>query len=334
MRKPLKDDRAIIITGATGFIAANVIRYLNSIGIVELILVDDLDKTQKWKNLLGTQYREFVSKDEIFDWLRGKEEKIKAFIHLGACSSTTEMDGEHFYRNNYRFSIRLAEYALNHNHRFIYASSAATYGMGDKGFSDNEDKIPSLVPLNIYGYSKQMFDLWCKEKGVLHQVVGLKYFNIFGPYEDHKGSMASMVYHMTHQIKEKGYVSLFESTDPQIGHGEQSRDFLYVKDAAKITCSFLHTNKSGIFNIGSGYATTWNMLASLVASTLGKECCIRYIPMPDYLRNQYQNKTKADVTKLHKYIKSIGISLYTLEAAISDYINNYLLIRNYAEIIG
>ena len=178
-----------------------------------------------------------------------------------------------------------------------------------------------------------MFDLWCKERGILHQVVGLKYFNIFGPYEDHKGSMASMVYHMTNQIKEKGFVCLFESTDPQIGHGEQSRDFLYVKDAAKITCSFLHTNKSGIFNIGSGYATTWNMLATLIANTLGRECCIRYISMPDYLRNQYQNKTKADVTKLHKYIKSLGISLYTLESAISDYINNYLLIRNYAEII-
>ena len=333
MRKPLKDDRAIIITGATGFIAANVIRYLNSIGIVELILVDELDKTQKWKNLLGTQYREFVSKHEIFDWLRGKEEKIKAFIHLGACSSTTELDGEYFYRNNYRFSIRLAEYALTHNHRFIYASSAATYGTGDKGFSDSEDSIHTFVPLNIYGYSKQMFDLWCKERGILHQVVGLKYFNIFGPYEDHKGSMASMVYHMTNQIKEKGFVCLFESTDPQIGHGEQSRDFLYVKDAAKITCSFLHTNKSGIFNIGSGYATTWNMLATLIANTLGRECCIRYISMPDYLRNQYQNKTKADVTKLHKYIKSLGISLYTLESAISDYINKYLLIRNYAEII-
>lgn len=334
MRQQVKDTRAIVITGAAGFIAANTIRYLNSIGITELILVDDFGKGQKWRNLLGTQYREFVSKHEIFDWLQGREEKIQGFIHLGACSSTTEIDGDYFYRNNYRFSIRLAEYALTHNHRFIYASSAATYGTGEMGFCDNDDNIESLTPLNIYGYSKQMFDLWCKGQGVLDQVVGLKYFNIFGPYEYHKGSMASMVFHMTNQIREKGFVSLFESTDSRIDHGEQSRDFLYVKDAAKITCSFLHTNANGIFNVGSGYTTTWNRLATLVANTLGKERSIRYIPIPDSIKGQYQNMTKADVTKLHKHLQSVDISLYTLQSAISDYINNYLTTRNYAELIG
>lgn len=332
MKQQFKDNRAIVITGAAGFIAANVIRYLNSNGITELILVDDFGKSQKWKNLLGTQYREFVSKYELFDWLKGREETIQAFIHLGACSSTTEVDGDYFYQNNYRFSIRLLEYALTHNHRFIYASSAATYGLGEMGFSDSEVSIEALMPLNIYGYSKQMFDLWCKRRGILDQVVGLKYFNIFGPYESHKGSMASMVFHMTNQIREKGFVSLFESTDSQINHGEQSRDFLYVKDAAKITCSFLCTKASGIFNVGSGSSTTWNKLAALVADILKKDLYIRYIPMPLSMHSQYQNKTQADVNKLCKHLQTEGISLYTLESAISDYINNYLTVQNYADV--
>lgn len=329
----MNDNGAIVITGAAGFIAANVIRYLNSIGVTELILVDDFGKAQKWKNLLGTQYKEFISKHEIFDWLEGREKAIQAFIHLGACSSTIEVNGDYFYQNNYRFSIRLAEYALSHGHRFIYASSAATYGLGEQGFSDNDEVIESLIPLNIYGYSKQMFDLWCKKHGILNQIVGLKYFNIFGPYEDHKGSMASMVFHMTHQMKEKGFVSLFESTDPQINHGEQSRDFLYVKDAAIITCSFLYSKTSGIFNVGSGYTTTWNRLAALVANTLKKDLSIRYVPMPLSMRNQYQNRTQAEVSKLNKHLQMTGISLHTLEFAICDYINNYLTVQSYADVV-
>lgn len=332
MQQLVKDNRAIVITGAAGFIGANVIRYLNSNGITELILVDDFGKSQKWKNLLGTQYREFISKYELFDWLEGRQGAIQAFIHLGACSSTTEADGDYFYRNNYRFSIRLLEYALTHNHRFIYASSAATYGLGEMGFSDSEESIESLMPLNMYGYSKQMFDLWCKRQGILQQIVSLKYFNIFGPYESHKGHMASMVFHMTNQIRERGFVSLFQSTDSQIDHGEQSRDFLYVKDAAKITCSFLYTKASGIFNVGSGFTTTWNKLAALVAEVLKKDLSIRYIPMPLSIRGQYQNKTQADVRKLYKHLRRVGISLHTLESAISDYINNYLTVQNYADL--
>ncbi|MGL4347975.1 MAG: ADP-glyceromanno-heptose 6-epimerase [Chlamydiales bacterium] len=333
MKKQFKDNGDIVITGAAGFIATNVIRYLNSIGVTELILVDDLGNSQKWKNLLGTQYKEFVSKHEIFDWLQGRQKTIQAFIHLGACSSTTVIDGDYFYRNNYRFSIRLLEYALTHNHRFIYASSAATYGSGEMGFSDSEETIESLIPLNIYGYSKQMFDLWCKKQGVLDQVVSLKYFNIFGPYENHKGSMASMVFHITNQIRERGFVSLFESTDSQIGHGEQSRDFLYVKDAAKITCSFLQTKTNGIFNVGSGCTTTWNRLVALVADILKKDPSIRYIPMPTSIQTHYQNMTQADITKLYKHLQSVDISLHTLQSAISDYVTNYLTVQSYADIV-
>jgi len=326
MKRKIYDDQLIIITGAAGFIGSNVVHYLNQQGYYNLVLVDDFHESPKWKNLLGAKYVDFVSKYEIFDWLDEREDDIEAFIHLGANSATTELDGDYLLENNYRFSVRLAEYALHHDHRFIYASSAATYGRGEQGFSDNHDLLDELRPMNLYGYTKHMFDLWLKRQGALDDVVGLKYFNIFGPRECHKGRMASMAYHMTKKILLEGKVGLFKSSEPEkYGDGDQVRDFLYVTDAAKMTCYFLeNAEEGGIYNIGMGKTHTWNQLAKGVFNALGKEPNIEYIPMPEDLVKQYQNYTLADMTKF----KTVSESPFTpveLEAACDDYINKYLL---------
>ncbi|MGA8165196.1 MAG: NAD-dependent epimerase/dehydratase family protein, partial [Waddliaceae bacterium] len=185
------EDQLIVITGGAGFLGSSVVRHLNDRGVKNLVIVDHLGHSEKWKNLVGKSFVDIVPVDRFFRWLEGKESAIEAFIHLGACSSTVEKDAEFLLENNYRFSIRLAEYALENNHRFIYASSAATYGDGSRGFSDDHHALDALVPLNMYGYSKHLFDLWVKKMGVLDQVVGLKYFNAFGPNEAHKERMAS-----------------------------------------------------------------------------------------------------------------------------------------------
>jgi len=318
------EDRSIVITGAAGFIGSCVVAYLNQIGKRNLILVDDLDTTEKWKNLRGKSMRDFVPKDQIFDWIKGKEKQIKAWIHLGACSDTTELDGAFLMENNYRYSIRIAEIALLHGHRLIYASSAATYGKGENGFSDAHEKLSLLVPLNLYGFSKHLFDLWLYERGLLNKVVGLKYFNIFGPNEGHKGHMASVVFKMVPTILQEGVVRLFKSTQPHLfGDGEQKRDFLYVKDAVRLTCSFLYHDQCGIFNVGSGIATSWNRLVSAMFKSLAIPEKIEYIPMDSKLEGKYQNYTCADMAKWEKLC---GVKLeYSLEEAVDDYIRNYLL---------
>lgn len=292
------DDKYLVVTGAAGFIGVNLLRELNAQGFKNLILVDDLGKTSKWKHLVGTHFVELISKYQLFDWLSGREEDIEGFIHLGACSDTVEDDGDFLLENNTQFSIRLAEYALTHGHRFIYASSAATYGNGSLGFSDDHAQLENLRPLNLYGFSKHMVDLWMLRQGVLNQVVGLKYFNIFGPYEETKGRMASMVYHMQEQIKKTGKVALFKSSDPEkFGDGEQVRDFLYVKDAVKMTASFLHNDLAGIYNVGRGKPSTWNELSHAVFKGLNQKVNIEYIPMPQDLVGKYQNYTCAEMSK-------------------------------------
>lgn len=317
------DDQLICITGAAGFIGSGVVRYLNDKGFTNLLLVDDFGTDQRWKNLVGKQYVDIISKHTIFDWLKGREQEIEAFIHLGACSSTVETDGDYFLENNYRFSVKLAEYALANDHRFIYASSAATYGDGSKGFSDDHDLLEDLKPLNVYGYSKHMFDLWLKRQGLLDKVVGLKYFNVFGPNEYHKERMASMALHMTHMISKDKKVKLFKSNDPKnFADGEQQRDFIYVKDAVKITCDFLENDLGGIFNVGRGEPVTWNRLAKAVFSALGTKDVIEYRPMPGDLIKNYQNYTAAE---MQKYFSKRAFKPMDIETSVADYVQNYLI---------
>ncbi len=314
-------DKYIVVTGGAGFIGSGVIRVLNDQGFKNIIVVDDLGCDEKWKNLVGKKFLDVLHKDHLFDWLEGKERDIEAFIHLGACSSTVETDANYLLENNYRYSVRLAEYALANEHRFIYASSAATYGDGILGFSDEHEVIERYEPLNMYGFSKHLFDLWLYEQNLLDKVVGLKYFNVFGPNEYHKGRMMSAIPKMLKDAHSKGKISLFQSSEPEkYGDGGQMRDFIYVKDAAKMTIQFLTNERTGIFNIGTGKPQTWNALANAVVPDK-----IEYIPMPEDLVGKYQNYTCADMEKSEQLL----MPEFTLEEAVKDYVDNYLLTKNY-----
>jgi len=325
----LYKDQYIVVTGAAGFIGSCVVRLLNDRGFSNLILVDDFGSVDCWKNLIGKQYVEMISKDELFSWLKGKESAIEAFIHLGACSNTLESSVSYLFENNYRYSVRLAEYAIKNQHRFIYASSAATYGNGSRGFSDNHDALDTLRPLNMYGYSKHMFDLWLKNQGLLGNVTGLKYFNVYGPNEYHKGRMSSAICHFVKQIDDSGEVKLFKSSEPKIyGDGGQLRDFIYVKDVSRITCDLLTKEAYGIYNIGTGTPHTWNDLAKAVFKGLKKPEEIRYIEMPADLVGKYQNYTAAEMDKLSAVFGGdLGITPF--EQAVVDYVEHYLVPNHY-----
>ena len=315
----------IIVTGGAGLIGSNVVRNLNEKGISDLLIVDDNPHGSKDGNLKPLKYSQYVDKAAfIKQLLEGKYDKIEAIIHLGACSVTTETDKEYLYRNNFDYTRKLAEFAVNNNIRFIYASSAATYGNGDKGYSDDESLIPAYEPLNEYARSKQMFDLWAIEEGLIDKIVGLKYFNIYGPNEGHKGSMRSMVLKAYEQLFSKGKVNLFRSHRDDYEDGEQKRDFLYVKDAAEMTLFFLDNPQIfGIYNIGSGRAETWNELIGSLFKSLDMEPKIEYIDMPENIRDQYQYYTMADMTKFQKL--GYNYSSMELPEAVNDYIQNYLL---------
>jgi len=319
--------KAIVVTGAAGLIGSGVVRHLNDLGYTNLILVDELDHPDKVKNLHTKKYQQLIPIQNLFSWLQGREGEIGAFIHLGACSDTLEQNEIFLRDNNTIYTRRLAEYALKHDHRFIYASSAATYGDGIQGFSDDHDLLETLQPLNLYGKSKHQFDLWAKQEGVLDQIVGLKYFNVFGPNENHKGRMASMVYKMIPVIQKEGVIHLFKSSEPdKFGDGDQCRDFIYVKDAVRMTCEFLDDTRGGIYNIGMGMPTTWNQLAKAVFQALERPVNIAYVDMPADLVKQYQNYTCAEMAKysrdkqLHFY--------YDIDKAVIDYVRTHLLQDN------
>ncbi len=318
----------IVVTGGAGFIGSNLVAGLNGRSIEDILVVDQLGCDQRWKNMRSLAFADYLEKDDFLEMvLKDKlPGHIEAVFHLGANSSTTETDASGLIKNNYEYTKSLARWAVNQGVRFIYASSAATYGDGSQGFSDNEEDIEKLRPMNIYGYSKQLFDLWAKRKGLLNKIVGLKYFNVFGPNEYHKADMRSFVLKAYEQINAAGRVRLFKSYKPEFADGEQKRDFLYVRDAVDMTLFFFDNPKAaGIFNVGSGIARTWNDLVSAVFAAMDRKTKIDYIDMPDSIRNQYQYFTQADISKL----RSAGYEKQTtsLEDAIKDYIQNNLIGR-------
>jgi ADP-L-glycero-D-manno-heptose 6-epimerase len=319
----MQHEPFIIVTGAAGMIGSGVVRHLNDLGHTDLILVDDLGKDSRWKNLVGKKFEKLISRHKILEWLLGKESEIGAIIHLGACSDTMETDGDFLLENNYRFSVALAEWALKFQKRFIYASSAATYGDGSQGFSDDENVLEALRPINMYAYSKHLVDLWMKRQGVLDKVVGLKYFNVFGPNEYHKEHMASMVMKMTHIAQKEGTIRLFKSNDPErFKDGEQCRDFIYLRDAVRMTCFFLESRLSGIYNIGMGEALSWRELAGHLFNALNQKPQITYIDMPEALNRQYQNYTCAD---MRKWKAMIPFSVTPVGSAVKEYVQEFLL---------
>ena len=320
----------IIITGGAGFIGSALAAGLNARGVSDIIIVDILGNDEKWKNLRKLSYADYFEYDDFLEMLCSDQLDwpIEAILHMGACSSTTEMDCSYLVKNNYNFSKTLATFALETGARFVYASSAATYGDGSGGFADNEYKIEKLIPLNMYGYSKQMFDLWARRAGLLEKIAGVKYFNVFGPNEYHKGDMRSFVLKAFEQINAGGKVRLFKSHRPDYADGEQLRDFVYVKDAVDMTLFFLDNPKvNGLFNIGTGKARCWNDLTAAVFAAMDKKANIEYIDMPESIRNQYQYFTQADIGKIRK--SGYNAEIATLEDAIKDYVQNYLMKDEY-----
>ncbi len=315
----------IIVTGGAGFIGSAVIAALNNRGITDILVVDKLGTDEKWKNLRNLSFADYVEKDDFLEMVLENRicPPIKAVFHFGACSDTTQTNASFLIKNNYEYTKLLAQWSADAKVRFIYASSAATYGDGSAGFSDDLEKIGQLRPMNMYGYSKQLFDLWARRAGLLEQIAGLKYFNVFGPNEYHKVDMRSFVIKAFEQINTSGKVRLFKSYKPDYKDGQQLRDFIYVKDAVDMTLFFYdNPSTAGLFNIGTGKPRTWNDLVKAVFAAMGRKPNIEYIDMPDSIRNQYQYFTQAEITKLKQ--ASYNKETTTLEDAIKDYVQNYL----------
>jgi ADP-L-glycero-D-manno-heptose 6-epimerase len=315
----------IVVTGGAGFIGSAFVWKLNSEGIDDVIVVDELDTSEKWKNLVKRRYADYLHKDDFLKMVLAEKLPfpVRALIHLGACSSTTERDAGYLLENNYRYTCRLAEWAMNHQVRFIYASSAATYGDGAEGFSDADDTAGTLRPINAYGYSKQLFDLWVLKHKADQKITGIKFFNVFGPNEYHKGDMTSVVYKAVQQIRERGQVRLFKSHREEFGDGGQMRDFVYVKDCVDVLSWLLKNHRvNGIFNLGTGKARTWNDLVQAVFAAMGSEPRIEYIDMPPAIRDQYQYFTEAKMEKIARTGCPVGFS--SLENSVRDYVTGYL----------
>jgi ADP-L-glycero-D-manno-heptose 6-epimerase len=312
----------MVVTGAAGFIGSCIVAKLNEREKHNLILVDHYDDANdpKRANLKNKEYRRYFDKKDFLDMVRRGllAEKVECVLHIGACSSTTLQDAQYFQENNFEYSCAVAEWAMRNHARFIYASSAATYGDGSHGYKDDDASTRACKPLNLYGQSKQKFDEWILERGWQNKVAGLKFFNVFGPNEYHKGDMRSVVAKSYDRVITEGRIGLFKSYTKEYADGDQMRDFIYVKDVVDVVMFFVdHAKVNGIFNVGTGQARTWNDLARAVFTAVGKQPNIEYIDMPEVLRDKYQNFTQADVSKLRQagYDKPFT----SLEAAVQDY---------------
>lgn len=317
----------VLVTGGAGFIGSALVWELNRQGVSDIWISDRLGESEKWKNLVPLQYSEYLEAEELSRLLRNHPTALPRFsviFHLGACSATTERNASWLIENNYRYTQQIAEFALTSQARLLYASSAATYGDGSAGMEDNLDCLSALRPLNMYGYSKQMFDLYAKRKQWFDRLIGLKFFNVYGPNEEHKGDMRSVVSKAFQQIHAEGRITLFKSHRPDYRDGEQNRDFLYVKDAVKM---MLHLASSrnipgGLYNLGSGVSRTWIDLAKAIFAALDREPNIEFIPMPEHLQGKYQYTTQANIHKLRSTDYQEPIT--SLEEAVKDYVQNYL----------
>ena len=312
----------IIVTGGAGFIGSAVVWRLDEMGRDDILIVDRMDESDKWKNLAPLKFADYIEAVDFLDVIDDLGD-VEAIFHLGACSSTTERDADLMIRNNYQYTKELAEWSVANDVRFIYASSAATYGDGSAGMNDGTKNLHHLRPLNIYGYSKHLFDQYAAREGMFDKIVGLKYFNVFGPNENHKGDMRSLVNKAFDQINSTGKLQLFKSHNPEYKDGEFGRDFVYVKDAVNMTLHFLEKDSSGLFNVGSGKMQTWNQLADAIFKALDLPDNVEFVDMPEHLRDRYQYRTEADLTRLRD--TGYADEPTTLDAAVADYVRNYLI---------
>lgn len=319
-----------IVTGGAGLIGGAVVWALNQREIDDILIVDHLRNGDKWKNLAPLQFDDYLEKDDFREKLRNGNfcgKKIEGVFHLGACSSTTERNAEYLVDNNFRCTAEIAEFCIAGNIRMIYASSCATYGNGENGYNDDENSIEKLRPLNMYGYSKQLFDLWARRRGYLKRLTGCKFSNIYGPNEIHKGEMRSVPLRAFEQISADGKLKLFKSYRTEYANGEQLRDFLYVKDAVKIILYLFNSGCNGLYNVGSGKAESWNSMAKAAFSALNKPVNIEYIDMPETLRPRYQYYTCANMDKVHN--AGFTETPLSMTEAIADYFGNYLVPGKY-----
>ncbi len=314
----------IVVTGAAGFIGSCLINKLNAENFNFIVAVDDFSDPEKEHNLTGKRIQERVDREELFDWLADNYQEIEFIFHIGARTDTTEFNYEIFAHLNVEYSKKIWQKCIEYQIPLVYASSAATYGLGELGYDDNETTIPQLKPLNPYGESKNEFDIWALEQERKPFFwAGLKFFNVYGPNEYHKGRMASVIFHAYNQICNTGGMKLFRSHHPDFKDGEQMRDFVYVKDVVDV-CLFLmhHRRNSGIYNLGSGKARTFLDLANNTFAAMTRESNIDFIDTPADIRDKYQYFTQANMAKL----RSIGYDrpFHSLEDGIADYVRHYL----------
>ncbi|MAX66578.1 MAG: ADP-glyceromanno-heptose 6-epimerase [Halobacteriovoraceae bacterium] len=322
-----------IVTGAAGFIGSCIVKKLNDQGIENILIVDRLEKDQKWLNLRGLKFQEYIHADEFIqpDILDSVfEEGVTQIYHMGACSSTTETDVDYFMKNNVEYSQILFRYCAGFDVPLCYASSAATYGAGEHGFIDEEDDLEKLQPLNPYGWSKQLMDEWViKQLKRPHKWYGVKFFNVYGPNEYHKEGQKSVVCHAFNQITDTGKMKLFKSYKEEFADGEQLRDFVYVKDvvdAMWLLMSSEHNGINGIYNLGTSQARSFKDLVSATFKAMGKEENIEYIEMPETIKNQYQYYTQAQMKKFQNAFPDF--KFHSLEEGVDDYVKNYLMQEN------
>lgn len=315
----------ILVTGAAGFIGSAVVWRLNELGRTDLLLAGNFRKGTKWKNLVGRDFVDFVRYDTLFEYLAVEQPKIDLIVHMGACSNTMEMDAGYMYETNTRFTKRLFLWAKERGVRFIYASSAAVYGDGSLGFDDDDALTSRLKPLNPYGFSKWLFDNWLVKTGNTGAAVGLRFFNVFGPHEYHKGPMASVLYRAFEMARTRLTIRLFKSHDKRCRDGEQKRDFVYVKDVIKVIEFFwANPGLSGIYNVGTGDARSFKDLAYALGKALKRPLQMEFFPMPDEIRAKYQYFTQAKVDKLRH--AGYAVPFTPLYQSVGDYVTNYLAV--------